>query len=291
MRCMMKKAKPYTPMDDDVMARIRTIKPEFWTSEQVMECSTNARLLFLGTWNFCDDEGRHPWAPKQLKALIFPSDDFTVAEVDAMLKELANVDLIRRYASNGREYFYVTGWKHQRIDKPQTARCPNPIEDHSKNAPNLFPEYSENGQGSFGSVRERKGEEEKKEGSSLRSAHVCSLRSHTVHAQDFEKFWEAYPKRDGGNPKSPAKKRFISAVKSGVDPQAIIIAAEHLNSYYQSKSQVGSPYVPQAKTWLNERRWEDNANNSGFVNGKSEWLLAREREVEEEEGKRCDAQE
>ena len=42
------------------MARIRTIKPEFWTSEQVVDCSPTARLLFIGLWNFCDDGGVHP---------------------------------------------------------------------------------------------------------------------------------------------------------------------------------------------------------------------------------------
>lgn len=41
------------------MARIRTIKPEFWTAEQVMELSRDARLLFIGMWNFCDDAGVH----------------------------------------------------------------------------------------------------------------------------------------------------------------------------------------------------------------------------------------
>jgi hypothetical protein len=49
------------------MARIRTVKPEFWTSEQVMNCSRDARLLFIGMWNFCDDGGNHPASAKTLK--------------------------------------------------------------------------------------------------------------------------------------------------------------------------------------------------------------------------------
>ncbi len=57
------------------MARIRTIKPEFWTSEQVMECAPLARLLFIGLWNFCDDAGRMALSPKRIKAQILPSDD------------------------------------------------------------------------------------------------------------------------------------------------------------------------------------------------------------------------
>ena len=42
------------------MARIRTIKPEFWASEQVMDCKPVTRLLFIGLWNFVDDFGRAP---------------------------------------------------------------------------------------------------------------------------------------------------------------------------------------------------------------------------------------
>jgi hypothetical protein len=39
------------------MARIRTIKPEFWTDEKVVECSFEARLMFIGMFNFADDKG------------------------------------------------------------------------------------------------------------------------------------------------------------------------------------------------------------------------------------------
>ena len=89
------------------MARIRSIKPEFWTSEQVVECSTNARLLFIGLWNFCDDYGRHTFAPKQIKALIYPADDFTTGEIDAWLGELVAHGLIRKYAVNDKQYLEV----------------------------------------------------------------------------------------------------------------------------------------------------------------------------------------
>lgn len=98
-----------------------------------MECSTNARLLFIGIWNFCDDLGRHPFAPKQLKALIFPADDFTIEEVSRMLDELSTNGLIRRYVVDGKEYFEVTGWQHQKIDKPQKAKYPEPFGERSTN--------------------------------------------------------------------------------------------------------------------------------------------------------------
>lgn len=121
------------------MSRIRSIKPEFWTSEQVMECSTNARLLFIGIWNFCDDKGRHPFSAKQCKAEVFPSDNFTDEDVLGMLQELSKNDLIVMYRHENKEYFFVKGWKHQRIDKPQAPKYPDPDDDCSQIIPRIFP--------------------------------------------------------------------------------------------------------------------------------------------------------
>ena len=115
------------------MARIRSIKPEFWTSEQVMECSPNARLLFIGLWNFCDDAGRHPVSAKQIKALIFPADDLSAEDVRGMVDELSENGLISLYVVGGKEYFQITGWHHQKIDKPQAPKYPGPDDDNSPN--------------------------------------------------------------------------------------------------------------------------------------------------------------
>lgn len=140
------------------MARIRTIKPEFWASEQIMECSRNARLLFIGLWNFCDDHGRAPWKPRQIKAQVFPGDDdVSVDDVTGWLQELSTNDLIMRYAVDGVDYFVVTGWHHQRIDKPQKPKCPAPPQDHSANDPGPFPPDRK---GKEGKGRERNGAEQ-----------------------------------------------------------------------------------------------------------------------------------
>ena len=107
------------------MARIRTIKPEFWTSEQVMNCSPLSRLLFIGSWNFADDKGRMTLSEKKLKAQIFPSDDISSDEIHRMVLELAENDLITLYSVENIDYIQINGWKHQRIDKPQKSRYPN----------------------------------------------------------------------------------------------------------------------------------------------------------------------
>lgn len=107
------------------MARIRTIKPEFWSSEQVMESRPLARLLFIGLWNFCDDGGNHPLAPRTIKALVFPGDDITTEAVSELLGELEGSGLTRSYSVSGKQYLHVNGWKHQKIEK-RTFKYPKP---------------------------------------------------------------------------------------------------------------------------------------------------------------------
>lgn len=99
------------------MPRIRTIKPEFCTSEQVAECSTTARLLFVCMWCFCDDAGRHPSSAKRLKMECFPGDSFTEGEIQQMIAELIEAGLLVEYEWESKHYLQVTGWHHQRIEK------------------------------------------------------------------------------------------------------------------------------------------------------------------------------
>ena len=127
------------------MARIRSIKPEFWTSDQIVECSPNARLLFVGIWNFCDDHGRHPLSPKRLKAVIFPSDNFSADDIASMLIELADQKLIACYLYDDKAFFYVTGWKHQKIDKRQPAKYPAPTNENVSPIRELLADHSPNG--------------------------------------------------------------------------------------------------------------------------------------------------
>lgn len=132
------------------MARIRSIKPEFWASEQVVECSPTARLLFIGMWTFSDDNGIHQASIKRLKMEVFPGDDFTKDDIATLLGELIAAGLVLAYSVNKVNYWRVTGWHHQRIDKP-TYRFPLPddaeirthlIVEESPSAPEVIDEAS-----------------------------------------------------------------------------------------------------------------------------------------------------
>jgi hypothetical protein len=102
-----------------------------------MECSVNARLLFIGMWNFADDLGRLALAPKTIKAQIFPSDDIDFNTIRGMIDELSRNGLVMIYDVSGKEYLQIVGWQHQRIDKPQPSKCPAPIHERSKNDPGM----------------------------------------------------------------------------------------------------------------------------------------------------------
>lgn len=145
------------------MARIRTIKPDFWTNDRVMECSMNTRLMFIGMWNFADDLGRLPLSSKTIKAQIFPSDDISSDTILGMIEELSENGLILTYEVDGRRYIQIVGWQHQRIDKPQPGKCPGPANSYSKIIPGML---ATEGKGKEGKGKEGSGEEKK---SSLRS--------------------------------------------------------------------------------------------------------------------------
>lgn len=114
------------------MARIRTIKPEFWTSEQIVECSLNARLLFIGLWNFCDDNGIHRFSPKTIKMEIFPGDEIKITQIENWLDELKRNGLIKTYHVENKQYLIVTGWHHQKIDRPNPKHpLPEKFDDDS----------------------------------------------------------------------------------------------------------------------------------------------------------------
>ena len=112
------------------MARIRTIKPEFWEDECIGILSRDARLLFIATWNLADDEGLLRWSPDYLKANVFMyDDDITANDVATLMAEVADAKLVYPYNAGRaqvRAAFIVSFRKHQRIDKPQPGKLAPP---------------------------------------------------------------------------------------------------------------------------------------------------------------------
>lgn len=105
------------------MARIRTIKPEFFHDEKVGRLSPRARLLFVGTWVIADDYGTFRASSSYLRAQIFPFDELGVSQVADLLDEVNRLGLVRTFEVRGERYGVVAGWiKHQKVDKASRMR-------------------------------------------------------------------------------------------------------------------------------------------------------------------------
>lgn len=104
------------------MARIRSVKPEFWTDEDVTDASRDARLLFIGLWNIADDAGRLWDKPRQIKAQVLPTDDDV--DVAALIEELVGIGLLSRWVSaDGRNFLQVRNFsQHQRPQHPTASK-------------------------------------------------------------------------------------------------------------------------------------------------------------------------
>jgi hypothetical protein len=76
-------------------------------------------------------------------------------------------------------------------------------------------------------------------------------------AELFETFWREYPRREGPNPKAPARKKFLALVASGEDADRIIEGARRCREDHSARNEIRTRYIAQAVTWLNQRRWED----------------------------------
>lgn len=102
------------------MARIRSLKPEFFSSEQVVGVSIPARYLWEGMWVFGDDDGYIAASPLQLKMKVFPGD---MIDVEPLLAELEGSELIERVETDQGPVFYTPSFRdHQRPKYPTTTK-------------------------------------------------------------------------------------------------------------------------------------------------------------------------
>jgi hypothetical protein len=115
------------------MARIRTIKPAFFTSEDICKLQPLARLLFAGLWTEADKDGYLVDSPFQLRTRLLPAD---ACDVDALLWDLAEARLIRRYtADTGRSYIQVLNFPEHQRPHPKEAASTIPPSGSARSRP------------------------------------------------------------------------------------------------------------------------------------------------------------
>ena len=101
------------------MARIRTIKPQFWDDAKIGRIPRDARLLYIGLWTFADDLGVVIADPVWLKSKIFPYDRIQVQQLEAWLGLLEKTGFISLLSVKSESFYYLpTFSRHQIINRP-----------------------------------------------------------------------------------------------------------------------------------------------------------------------------
>ncbi len=112
------------------MARIRTIKPDFFRHlglfKLEQETGLPIRIAFAGLWTACDREGRFKWEPETLKLDCLPFDNVDFSRV---LDALTSRGSIVKYVVDGREYGFVPSFLEHQVVNNREAESKIPVPD------------------------------------------------------------------------------------------------------------------------------------------------------------------
>ena len=113
------------------MARIRTIKPDFFRHEGLQDLAAqhgaHVMLVFAGLWGHCDRFGRFECKPRHLKLDILPFLEFDMADT---IRILEAAGFVQTYEVGSKRYGFIFSFaEHQRFggkEASEPARYPEP---------------------------------------------------------------------------------------------------------------------------------------------------------------------
>lgn len=106
------------------MARIRSIKPDFFLHEDLAELSPLHRLLFIGLWTLADKRGVLENRPKRIKAALLPWEE---CDVEALLADLERGGFIVRYEADGEPCLFIPGFERHQRPHPREPQNEHPL--------------------------------------------------------------------------------------------------------------------------------------------------------------------
>jgi len=109
--------------------RIRNIRPEITTHEDLADLPREVRLCFIYLWMALDREGRAEDRPRRLRADLFPHDEDVTADVlDGWLGTLAAAGFVVRYEVDGARYLAVPSFpRHQALSTWERTKTKSEI--------------------------------------------------------------------------------------------------------------------------------------------------------------------
>lgn len=232
------------------MARIRTIKPEFWDSPGVGRASLRARLFFIAMWNYADDWGIGDGHPLRLLSFAFPNDESPDVEprnFRLLAREVSECFDVLWYEVDGRAFYEIPSWEeHQRTEKK--ARRKNPPSDQANSL--LYIEESDIPPLEVGFRHDGKGKWEVGSGKGKGEEH-SSAPAVLVSEEDFERAWIHWPKK---TERKKSVEQFKAKAKKLGTETLIADIAEFGQAYAATTDK---QFVPSLDVWLRNERWTD----------------------------------
>jgi hypothetical protein len=267
------------------MARIRSIKPEFWDSPDTLAATLRGRLLYIAMWNWADDFGIGDANLNRLVSFAFPGDAIAASDLPTLASEMSECFGVVFYEHLGRPYYWIPTWeKHQRTEKKAQQRIPFP--DEAKPASDQRRERSAGSVGesaaTLGSSRAGTGEQGKKEEGTGEQGNrgTARDRAETTTAlvvldpePSFDDFWAAYPRKDD---KPAARKAWARVIKT-TRPTEILAGAIR----YATDPNRTPQFTKTPGPWLNAEAWNNGPLPARTDGGKESSLGRRDRQVEQ----------
>lgn len=214
------------------MARIRSIKPEFWSDKKIADLPKATALFFIALWNFADDQGIFE---TDSRALSLQVPMYRSQDIHKMLNALWKAGLIKRSPIDG--IALISGWKHQKIDKARDGKW--------KNREIKWLEWSDstNGSESSSNIRRKDRIGSDKIGSDrMVATGVAALEpvGPSVVSQTWQAYEEEYERRYRVKPTRNAKvmgqvTQFCKRVPAAEAPSIVRFFLSHPKSFYVQK--------------------------------------------------------
>ncbi|MDV6275400.1 hypothetical protein R3Q06_18045 [Rhodococcus erythropolis] len=230
------------------VARIRSIKPEFWSSPSLPK-DPWTRLLYMAMWNWADDNGIGTANERELIGFAFPNDgEITLDEFRRMLVEIHRVFGVIFYTVEGRRFYSISSWeKHQKFDRRSKGRNPHP-----EDAETLIYQCdcAESWKSHECPPKARRDvvagtEEQRNRGTEEKNSCATPLRE----PDRFDEFWSEYPRR---RDRRKAVLAYGKALKRS-NADAIIAGAQR----YAADPNREDQFTKYAEGWLNGDCWLD----------------------------------
>ena len=239
------------------MARIRSIKPEFWRSPSTAKASPRARLLYIAMWNWCDDFGVGEWTPRELLGFAFPNDeDVTSTELQCLCTEVATCFGTQFYLINGRRFYCIPSWDdHQKNERRAQGKYPRPdapdatvdaeVHGNAEKRGSSVQTHGDTGTGT--GEQGNRGTGNREQGNPLAAVEIRP----DMNAL-FESAYSHWPKKVE---RKVALERFKSATKR-IPIDDLVQSIVTFGDAYAATTE--KQFVPALGVWLNGDRWTDD---------------------------------